>query len=212
MYWDASNCYTKYEKKHEMYNMMEFQIDNITDYYSDEFTDYYGNENEDLNFVIYNVTFTKKEFTEPFLPNFGNTVYKYQGGKIDKHYNIRDTHKMDIKEMYTSLSRTTELEYIHHDNKEKCRWYREREQDQMITLNSYFNVYYQNGKIYHVTFENNCCGATEGSEQQNIQDLKEIYKGPRILEFITFYHNALHLTRVHCATNKSNKNTRKFGG
>ena len=58
----------------------------------------------------------------------------------------------------------------------------------------------------------NCCGATEGSEQQHNQDLKEIYKGGRILEFITFYHNALHLTRVHCATNNSKKNTGKFGG
>ena len=47
-----------------------------------------------------------------------------------------------------------------------------------------------------------CCGATEGSEQQHNQDLKEIYKGRRILEFITFYHNALHLTTffttMHC--------------
>ena len=57
-----------------------------------------------------------------------------------------------------------------------------------------------------------CCGATEESEQQHNQDLKEIYKGRRILEFITFYHNALHLTRVHCATNNANKNTGKFGG
>ena len=37
-----------------------------------------------------------------------------------------------------------------------------------------------------------CCGATEGSEQQHNQDLKEIYKGGRILEFITFDYNALH--------------------
>ena len=48
----------------------------------------------------------------------------------------------------------------------------------------------------------NCCGATAGSEQQHNQDLKEIYKGQRILEFITFYHNALHLTTLfttmHC--------------
>ena len=47
-----------------------------------------------------------------------------------------------------------------------------------------------------------CCGATVGSEQQHNQDLREIYKGRRILEFITFYHNALHLTtfftRMHC--------------
>ena len=46
------------------------------------------------------------------------------------------------------------------------------------------------------------CAATEGSEQQHNQDLKEIYKGRRILEFITFYHNALHLTTffttMHC--------------
>ena len=58
----------------------------------------------------------------------------------------------------------------------------------------------------------NCCGATEGTEQQHNQDLKEKYRGRRILEFITFYHNALHLTRVHCATNNSDKNTGKFGG
>ena len=134
-------------KKHEMYNMMEFQIDNITDYY--------GNNSEDLNFVINNVTFTKNEFRESSLPNFCNTVYKYQGGRIDEHYNIWDTDKMDIKEMYTSLSRTTKLEYIHLNNKKICRNYRQRPQDQMIILNLYFNADYQNGKIYHVTFENN---------------------------------------------------------
>ena len=66
----------------------------------------------------------------------------------------------------------------------------------------------------------NCCGATEGSEQQHNQDLKEIYKGAtnsRIHHFLPqciafnhiFYHNALHLTRVHCVTNNSNKNTGK---
>ena len=68
---------------------------------------------------------------------------------------------------------------------------------------------------------NNCCGATAGSEQQHNQDLKEIYIGatnsrnhhflPQCIAFNhTFYHNALHLTRVHCATNKSNNNTGKF--
>ena len=41
-----------------------------------------------------------------------------------------------------------------------------------------------------------CCGATVGSEQQHNQDLREIYMGRRILEFITFYHNALHLTTL----------------
>ena len=36
----------------------------------------------------------------------------------------------------------------------------------------------------------NCCGATVGSQQQHNQDLRETYKGRRILEFITFYHIA----------------------
>ena len=65
---------------------------------------------------------------------------------------------------------------------------------------------------------------------QHNQDLREIYNWGQILEFITFYHNALHLTtlhqnalhlttvhcatftRMHCATNNSNKNTMNFGG
>ena len=33
---------------------------------------------------------------------------------------------MDIKEMYTSLSRTKKFEYIHLNNKKICRQYRER--------------------------------------------------------------------------------------
>jgi len=41
-----------------------------------------------------------------------------------------------------------------------------------------------------ITLTLHCCGA---SEQQHKQDL-------RILELTTFYHNALHLTRLHCAT------------
>ena len=49
-----------------------------------------------------------------------------------------------------------------------------------------------------------CCGATVGSEQQHNQDLREIFTGRRILEFIPF-------SGMHCATNNSNKNPRKFG-
>ena len=64
--------------------------------------------------------------------------------------------------------------------------------------------------LYNITYVeiDDCCGATEGSEQEHNQDLKEIYKGQQILEFITFYHNALHLTRVHCATVKNSNKTR----
>ena len=42
-----------------------------------------------------------------------------------------------------------------------------------------------NLNLFHINYCN-CCGATVGSEQQH--------------GFITFYHNALHLTRVHCGT------------
>ena len=33
-----------------------------------------------------------------------------------------------------------------------------------------------------------------------VNGLRRIYKEVRILEFMTFYQNALHLTRVYCAT------------
>ena len=42
----------------------------------------------------------------------------------------------------------------------------------------------------------NCFGANGASEQH----FREMYKAGRILEFITFYQNAIDLTRVHCAT------------
>ena len=128
---------TQNMKPRNMFNMMEFTIDEI---YEDEFT-------------VNGETFDKNEFRSSFLPNFCNTVYKYQGGKIDEHYNIWDTNRMDVKEMYTCLSRTTKLEYIHLDNKKICRRYKEREQADMVIINSYFNDDYQNGKIYQVTFE-----------------------------------------------------------
>lgn len=129
---------TQNMKPKNMFNMMEFVIDEI----------------RDEKFIINEEEFDKNEFRSSFLPNFCNTVYKYQGGKIDKH-NIWDIHRMDVKEMYTCLSRTTKLEYIHLDNKKKCRRYREREQADMVIINSYFNDDYQNSKIYQITFEKN---------------------------------------------------------
>ena len=46
---------------------------------------------------------------------------------------------------------------------------------------------------------NFCCGASVASEQQHNQDLKRIYK--REYEYSSLFNqNALHLTRVHCAT------------
>ena len=101
---------TQNMKKRDMFNMMEFTIDDITggkqiynfdhndDSSDDDNTSYVYNENnlKQLRFVVNNEDFDYNEFRESFLPNFCNTVYKYQGGKIDEHYNIWDTHKMDI--------------------------------------------------------------------------------------------------------------------
>ena len=45
----------------------------------------------------------------------------------------------------------------------------------MIILNSYFNADYQNGKIYHVTFENNdkhCVGSTCQLLEQRLDEHK----------------------------------------
>ena len=73
--------------------------------------------------------------------------------------------------------------------------------------------------LLSASFSLYCCKARRVSEQQHNRDLREIYKVGWILEFITFYQNALHLTRVHCATfyqnalcHNSHKNTRRFGG
>ena len=129
-------------KKNEIFNMMEFTLDMISE-----------DDDGNLNFKVNDIWFDKNTFRESFLPNFCNTVYKYQGGKINENYNIFDTDRMDVKELYTALSRTTKIEYIHLNPQKINRYYREQPQDQMIILNSYFNADYQNGKIYHVTFE-----------------------------------------------------------
>lgn len=107
---------TQNMKQKNMFNMMEFTSDEI--FYGTlwSFEEDYD-EFKDIKFKINNDTFDKSEFRMNFLPNFCNTVYKYQGGKIDDHYNIWDTHRMDVKEMNTSLTRTTKLEYVHLDNK-----------------------------------------------------------------------------------------------
>ena len=52
------------------------------------------------------------EFRESFAPAFCVTVYKYQGGTISTPYNIYDVEKMDKKQLYTALSRTTLLNHI----------------------------------------------------------------------------------------------------
>ena len=61
---------------------------------------------------------------------------------------------MDKKQLYTALSRTTKLDYIHINNKELNNRYINRKQPILELINSKFNSLYKNGKIYKVTFDN----------------------------------------------------------
>ena len=63
-------------------------------------------EDEEHNMI----TMKLSEFRDSFIPAFCCTVYKYQGGTIDRPYNIYDANQMDRKQMYTALSRATKLE------------------------------------------------------------------------------------------------------
>ena len=112
---------------------------------------------EEINnesFKINNEWYDKEEFSWNFIPAFCVTVYKYEGADIDEPYNIYDVNKMDKKQLYTALSRTTKKEYIHVNNKEFSNKYFNRKQPLIELINSKFNSLYKNGKIYKITFNN----------------------------------------------------------
>ena len=126
----------------EMYNMQQYNIDKIQE-----------NDGGDLEFILNGQTFSHSEFRESFIPAFCVTVYKYQGSTIIEPYNIYDAEKMDKKQLYTALSRTTKLDHIHltklNDKYENNKPY------QSVMVNSYFNDDYHNGQIYKITFVHN---------------------------------------------------------
>ena len=125
-------------KDKDIFNTMEFVVEDI-----------YGD-----CFKVNDILFDKKEFSESFIPSFCVTVYKYQGADINEHCNIYDVNKMDKKQLYTALSRTTQFDYIHFNNKELNNKYFNRKQPVLELVNSKFNSLYKNGKIYKVTFDN----------------------------------------------------------
>ena len=126
-------------KDKKIFNTMEFKIEDI----------------KENKFKINNEWFDKNMFAVSFIPSFCVTVYKYQGADIDEPYNVYDVNKMDKKQLYTSLSRTTKLEYIHINNKELNNKYFNRKTPNIELINSKFNSLYKNGKIYKITFDNN---------------------------------------------------------
>ena len=133
-------------KDKDLFNMLLVEIDGIEES---------GEDDDDLIFHINDQQFSYSEFRESFIPAFCVTVYKYQGGTINKHYNIYDVNKMDKKQPYTALSRTTKLEYIHLNNKKLKIKYTKSPYIKMETVNSYFNDDYNSGQIYHIIFEHN---------------------------------------------------------
>ena len=63
--------------------------------------------------------------------------------------------RMDKKQLYTTSSRTTKLEYIHLNNKKlkiKCT---KAPYIKMESVNSYSNDDYNSGQIYQIIFEHN---------------------------------------------------------
>ena len=123
-------------KDKEIFNTMEFEIQDM----------------DDRGYKINNIWFEPKEFSESFIPSFCVTVYKYQGCDINEHYNIHDVNRMDKKQLYTALSRTTKFDYIHVNNRELNNKYFNRKSPLIELTNAKFNSLYSNGKIYKVTF------------------------------------------------------------
>ena len=126
-------------KHKNIFNTMEFVVEDMND----------------RSFKVNNEWFEIGEFSESFIPSFCVTVYKYQGADIDEHYNVHDVNRMDKKQLYTALSRTTKFDYIRINNKEISNKYFNRRSPILELVNSKFNSLYKNGKIYKVTFDNN---------------------------------------------------------
>ena len=86
----------------EIFNSQRFEVKGITETH--------------VKIDFDNATFPIASFGLFFDPGFCVTVYKYQGGSIDTHYNIYDSEYMDKKQLYTALSRTTKFEFLHIQN------------------------------------------------------------------------------------------------
>ena len=95
---------TQIIRNKNMFNMEQYNIDSIGE-----------SEDGNLIFTLNDTAFSHSEFGQSFIPAFCVTVYKYQGGTISTPYNIYDVEKMDEKQLYTALSRTTELNHVHLD-------------------------------------------------------------------------------------------------
>ena len=162
---------TQIIRNKNMFNMEQYNIDSIGE-----------SEDGNLIFTLNDTTFSHSEFGESFIPAFCVTVYKYQGGTISTPYNIYDVEKMDKKQLYTALSRTTELNHVHLDTTNLNPKYKIRMPPRTVIVNSYFNDDYHNGQIYKITFKHNN-KLYIGSSIRNLQE--------RLNEHVTTKSNAI---------------------
>ena len=126
-------------KDRQIFNTMEFKLKKIR-------------KKHDYEFKINDEWYGLTEFSQSFIAAFCVTVYKYQGCDINEHYNIHDVNRMDKKQLYTALSRTTRFDYFHIFNRQINNKYFVRKQPVLELINAKFNSLYKNGKIYKVTF------------------------------------------------------------
>ena len=122
-------------KEHAMYNSEQYIIERMN---SSEVT-------------INKKVFTHDEFKLYFTLAFCITVYRYQGDKIDEHYNIYDADRMDKRQLYTALSRTTKHEFLHVDKLNLQYWIKTN--SNTIERSIKFTEY-KTGKIYRIKFDN----------------------------------------------------------
>ena len=149
---------TQNMRNKDMFNMEQYNIDSIGE-----------SEDGNLIFTLNDTTLSHSEFRESFIPAFCVTVYKYQGGTISTPYNIYDVENMDKKQLYTALSRTTELNHVHLETIKLNPKYKIRMPPRTVIVNSYFNDDYHNGQIYKITFEHNI-NLYIGSSIRNLQE------------------------------------------
>lgn len=77
-------------KKEDIYNMMEFKIQEIEEMIDED-------NNPVVWYKINGKWFDHNVFRHNFIPLFCCTVCKYQGADIDEHFNILDVNRMDKK-------------------------------------------------------------------------------------------------------------------
>ena len=123
-----------------IFNTMEFSMEAISD----------------IEAIIRTVDgenrFSYEEFGKSFIPSYCATLYKYQGATISEEYNIFDCHLMDKKQIYTALSRCTEIANVRLDNAQLLSRYTRRRQPD-LKLTGAHESGQQTGKIYEIRFE-----------------------------------------------------------